>query len=256
MRRHAKVLAVTVAAVAVLGLGWWGTSVLGIGDEVLPETMAQRIQASVDGLLSKLTPGTSLHIRMEMFNRHGSAASEIATIPWAMPETIVVDMRVGPIDDVGIFTGRNAIVKDGVGNIVQEVSTIGEEVVYRDIRLGEERRLPWVPMSAAGYLQAVSDTAQRLLEEGWNLVSYGTWDDRETVILQKLSTWTGITPEDGARSINIPYTLDLQPKKVLHRMEIVLDNPLLHSEQTWVIDQQGDKILVGEERWILVEVVD
>jgi len=255
IRRHAKVPAVIIAAFAVAGLVWWGTSVLGLGNKVLPETTAHQIEASMDELLEKLTPGTVLHVKMQVFNRHNPAASEVNTIPWVMPETTVGDIWMGPVDDDGIFTDYKVTIQDVAGNIVQEVTRVGEEVVYRDIRNDEENRSPWVPWSAAGFLQGTADKAQRLLEEGWNWVSSGTWDGQETVIFEKLLPWDEPAPQEGVGSIAIPYMLDLRPREILRRIEIVLDNPLVHSEQTWVIGEQGNRILVWEERWTIVEVL-
>jgi hypothetical protein len=257
MRRHAKVLTITIAAVAVLGLGWWGTSVLGIGDKVLPETMAQRIQASLDELERDLTTGRVLHIKMIEFKRHGPVASEMEANAWVPPETTMGDVWLGPVDSDGIFTDCKGILTDLSGNTVQEVSSVGDEVVYRDVRFGEERRVPYMRMSAAAYLQAMADIAQRLLESGWSWVGNGTLDGKETVVIEKLSPWLGVSPEQfGPGDFVNPYTLDLDPRQVLHRVELVLDNPLLHSEQTWAIDQQGNRTLINEERFIAVEVVD
>lgn len=257
MKSHKRLLAVTLIAVAVLGLGLVGASTLGVGDKVLPASMAQRIQVSLDELGRELTLGTVLHIKMQEFKRHGPAASEMEAIPFIPPETTVGDVWLGPVDSDGIFTGYKGILTDLTGDTVQEVSTIGDEVVYRDVRSGEERRVPYAGMRPTDYLQAVANTAPILLERGWTWVGNEIWDGRETVVFEKLSPWTDSSFEQvESGSIVNPYTLDLDPQEILQRIEIVLDNPLLHIEQIWVIDQLGNRILIDEERYILVEVLD
>ena len=262
MRRYKKLLAVTLAVIAVLGLGLVAASTLGAGEKALPEAMTQRIQMSVDELLTRLTPGTSLHMQMEIFKRHGPAASEIETMSWAMPENAVWEGWVGPVNEDGTFAGYKGIIKDAAGNIVQEVAKIGEEVVYRDVRFGEEMRSPWVPMSAGGYLQAAANLPQRLLDGGWAWVANGSWNGRETVVLEKrvayeepfFSRTEGAT-QGSVTGANIPYTLDLQLKELMIRKEIVLENPILYRAQTWVIDQWGDRTLIEEARWTLIELL-
>jgi hypothetical protein len=177
--------------------------------------------------------------------------------PWIYPENTVADVFIGPVDSEGNFTQYNVILKDLEGNILQEVIASGDVVTYRDIRSGEESQSPYTPMSVVEYLQSLMNTARYMAEAGWSVIGNGTLEGEDSVVFEKLDDYCNDCNEEysqGTASSGIVQDLEL--KQILHKIEVVLDNPLLHTEQVFVIDKQGNSILIVETSYIVVEVID
>jgi hypothetical protein len=245
----------TVGLLGVLGLTCLGATVHGLESKPLLKEKSEKMQAAMDSMIQRLVEGTTLHLRIEMYNRQGTAAAEIAQVPFAMPENSVLDQWYGPLGKDRLFAGVKAQITDIFGRTIQESSTVSGEVVVVDTSLGKEIEDPWQPWCPDTYLSGAANLAKRLLDQGWYSSGSGLLNGMESVSFQKL-----VTPErsplvlaDG-KGVNIPYTLDLKTSQLLNRIEIPIDNPLLVHHQTWIVDDVGTTTLIFEEKTSLAEV--
>lgn len=255
-----KLIIMAISLVAVAGV----FITINSGDDyTLAAEMAEQMQSSINELRSELIPGTTLHVQRESFFRHGPASSKIEEISWMMPEHAIFDFYLGPVDESGIFFSEyKSIIRDGNGNIVQTVDTIGDEVVYKDIRSGEVNKRPHVSIGVDEYLQEFEKQSNLLLERGWELVDRHTSSsDGEIIVMERLVEYAvpqampGTVLLDESNGVNVPYTLDLSPKEVLNRIEMLSNNPIVHTSQTWIIDASGDRILLRSHEWSFPEIV-
>ncbi len=247
---------VVIAALVVTSL-----AVFNEGDRVLAMETSEQMHSSINELRSKLVPGTVLHVQRESFYRHGPASARINDISWMMPENVVADYYLGPVDKSGTyFSDYRSVIKNGNGDIVQTVNVIGDEIVYKDTRFGEINKRPAVSLGVNQYLQGFETTASLLLDKSWNYVESRASDAGEVLVFEQLVDYVPPPqiPEtvlmDESNGVNVPYTLDLEPAKFLNRIEILSTNYLLHTSQTWIIDSSGKEILVREHKWSFFEV--
>lgn len=247
-----KTLLIILVAIIIVSAGISGSVIVG-QKNILPATMAKEIQDSVDSLINEINPGMIMHIHHEIFNRHGSADAKIMELDFSVPEETVGDIWLGPVDNTGAFIGFKSQIKDIDGNLTQETNAFGDDKIHRDIRTGKEVKSPWKAMPVTDFINFTGNIPSKLLEEGWSLSSRGQWDGEETVIFEK-TMGEKPRPDDGSTFINVPYTMDLNPVMNLLRVEIRLDNPLLIMNQRWVVDAQGEKTLVSQDRWTQIEL--
>jgi hypothetical protein len=246
-------LLLVIIAILVISIGVAGSVIAG-QKNVLPADIADKIQNSVDNLVSEIKPGMIIHVQHEVYNRYGDAKTKIIELDWTVPEETVRDIWIGPVDKDGFFVGFKSQVKDVNANIVQETIASGTEKVHYDIRTGKEMKSEWEPMSAAKFLDFTGNMPSKLLDKGWSFSSKGQWDGKETVIFEKTTAFVPHTDVDGSIFTNIPYTMDLKPASILLRLEVRLDNPLLQISQMWAIDAQGEKTLLSQDRWMQVDM--
>jgi hypothetical protein len=252
---HSRKLVLVIIIICIIALGSWGGIVLTNKTHgVHIQALAERAEVKLEALAKELSLGKTLHMNMQVYRRHGPAASRIQEDPWALPETRYEDIWM-EVDTEGSFYCFQAITTDTTGNVVQEAKTVDGEVIYRHVGSEKERWTAWKPWSVARYLQDMASWPDRLLERGWQSAGSGQWDGRETAIFERRSNW--VNPNvDLSRGYVIPWTADLNPRETVFRFEIVVDYPLINSEQTWVVDASGERTMVEERKVVVVEVLD
>ena len=246
-----KVAIISVCVLALVAVGSW---MLLSREQAYAGALVKRAQMEIETLASALSMGKTLHIREQIYRRYGPAASRILEDSWALPESSYGDMWMR-VDSDGNFYCFQSAVTDSGGNVWQESKTVDGEQVTRDVKSGEERWSPSRSYPVAQFLKSVASRPQRLLDKGWKFVGNGQWDGRETAVFEKHASFVN-RGTDLEHGYVIPWVADLNAVETIFRFEIVINNPLFYSEETWVENTASERTLVEQHRRVIIEVLD
>ena len=247
------------AAVVVLALRAWPSD-----DLTAPEVLA-RSQAAEEEVLAQLTEGKVLHLRDEVYRRHGPAASLIRAMSseWYLPERYVHELwlEVGP---GGKFSHVRGSVRGETGEVLQDITTVGTEVITRDIASGAEFRTP-LQVSIEDIATAMRmsiELRREQLESGTAVVTgEGKIDGRPTLIVEETMPAPPKMADvaDGQAqgySIIIPYTQDIDAVRWLRRTEVDSESFLALRWSVVVVGSAGREIVLEEKYRAAFTVVE
>jgi len=246
-----KVAIISICVVVLVASGTW---ILLNREWASAETLVKLSRIEIEALVSDLTPGKTLYMREQTYQRYGPAAPRIMEGSWYLPESRFGEQWL-QVDEDGNFYCFQSAVTDSDGNVWQESMTVDGEQLIRSINTGEETWSRWRPYPVTQYMNSALSLPEKLLDRGWELVGDGEWDGRETTVFEKHSYWVnhGTNLEQG---YVIPWVADLDAVEIIFRFEIVSDNPLFYSEEMWVANATGERTLVEQHRRINIEVLD
>lgn len=249
-----------VAAVVVLALRAWPSD-----DLTAPEVLA-RSQAAEEEVLAQLTEGKVLHLRDEVYRRHGPAASLIRAMSseWYLPERYVHEfwLEVGP---GGKFSHVRGSVRSETGDLLRDITTVGTEVLTRDVASGAEERHGPLRVSVediASRMHASIELRREQLESGTAVVTgEGKIDGRPTLIVEETMPAPPKMADvaDGQAqgySIIIPYTQDIDAVRWLRRTEVDSESFLALRWSVVVVGSAGREIVLEEKYRAAFTVVD
>jgi len=249
-------LAAAVAAV-VLGVRNWPSDGLD-AETVLAQAKAEE-RAGEEEVLAQLTEGKALHQVHARYDRHGPAAEvirEIAT-EWYLPERIVNETweEVGP---GGMLTRVRGWAKDENGVVLQDIYTVGGEVVTKDVASGAEERRPlrWSVEDLKAAIQRDRQFLDEAMLRGDAVIS--SRNAEVIVIDQELAPLPQPAAYSDSRGggYSIPYTHDIQASRWMKRTEVDAKTSRFLRSSTVLVDASGQERVVQEWQPIVFEVVD
>jgi hypothetical protein len=242
-----------IAAAVVLGVRNWPS------DGMDAETVLAQAQAQEDGVLAQLTEGKALHQVDARYDRHGPAAEiikEIAT-EWYLPERIVNETweEIGP---GGMITRVRGWAKDESGVVLQDIYTVGAEVVTKDVASGAEERRPlrWSVEDLKAAIQRDRQFLDEAMLRGDAVISSRNAEviviDRELPPLPQPPAYS----DSRGHGYSIPVTYDIQASRWISRIEVDAKTSRFLRTSTVLVDASGQETVAQEWQPIVFEVVD
>ena len=246
------VVAAGVAAV-VLGVRNWPSEGLDA------ETVLAQAQAQEDGVLAQLTEGKALHQVDVVYRRYGPAAGLIRemTTEWYLPERYAHELWL-EIGSAGVVTQARGWVRDEHGVLLQDISTVGAEVVTKDVASGAETRLP-LSLSVED-IKANLQGARRSLDEAVLRGDAAITERSPRLVLeQQLPPPTPAptaAPGSLSRGYSIPYLEDISTSGWISRTEVDPNTFAVSRSSIVVVDTAGQEHVVEEWQTMVFEIVD
>jgi hypothetical protein len=246
-------LMVAAAVVAVvLGVRNWSSGGLDA------ETVLAQAQAQEDGVLVQLTEGKALHQVNVIYRRHGPAAELIRDMAteWYLPEQVVQEVWF-EVGSGGAVTQLRGWIKDENGVLLQDISTVGGEVVTKDEASGAEMRLPL--RGSVEEIKANIQKGRQLRDEailhGQAVIS--SQSARSIVIDRELTPEEipAVASASDSRGYSIPYTQDIQASRWISRTEVDTKTSRSLRWSIVLVDRAGQEWVVEDWQTVL-EVVD
>ena len=264
MRRYLGRTIIGVSLVAALVTGLAILLVLKTPSQIDAAARVQRAQVQADALADQLVPGKALHVRYENYRRHGPVAAQIAAMAQRdgdpvefYPERYYADTWLVVVAEGNLVSDERWVVAGVDGATYARGFVRDGQKVEQWLRAGTEESSPFTTYSARQVVLGLSRLAENLPNWGFRLVGEGLWEDeRETAIFEGRSPLELRPRSPGQTGISLPYLDDLDPKELVRRIEIVLDNPMINHSQQWVVDAQGKSTLIEVKKTVLVEIID
>jgi hypothetical protein len=267
MRRTTTRPSVLLLAVPLLALG---VALMALNARPSDTLDASSVLAkSRDGkaqVAAQATEGKVLHYLMKEYLRQGPAApivQEMKKDDFYVPESVSTEawFLVGPSGRIVRMYGRRT---DDAGNVVQEVTTEGKEVVSRAPASGAEERTPLPDRSVQDIANDMGAEAQRLEEnvagDAAKVVGYGDVGGKKTIVLEvgRESEPQPEEPVAGATSggYSLPFTLDLGAVQRIERLEVDAESFLPYRWWMVAVDAAGDEHLISEVVTVAYDVLD
>jgi len=260
-----RVLLIAVAFLALAGVSLlavfaWPSETLD-ASSVLAKSQDAKAQ-----IAAQATEGQVLHYKTKEYLRQGPIASlvqEMRRDDFYVPESVSREMwsLVGPSGKIARMYGR---MTDDAGNVVQEVTTEGNEVVSRAPASGAEERSSFPNRSVKDVARDAGAEAQRVEENVASgtakVVGYGDAGGRKTIVLE-LGRQPEPQPEEPLPGMttggySLPYTLDLAPVERIERMEVDAESFLPYRWWMVAVDADGDEYLISEVVTVAYDVLD
>jgi len=245
------------AAGALLALRIWPSG------ELTASEVVARSQAAEEEVLAQLTKGKVLYMRDEVYRRHGPAASLIRQMSseWYLPERYVHELwlEVGP---GGKFSHARGSLRAETGEVLQDITTVGTEVITRDVASGAQEASP-LELSVedlASRMGMSIELRKEQVESGTAVVTGGgRIDGRATLVVEETmpSPPKMADVADGhAQGYSIPYTQDIDAVRWLRRTEVDRESLLALRWSVVAVDAAGTEIIVEEKYRAAFAVVD
>jgi len=240
-------LSLTVASSigVIVGLGIVGGGGGGFRSSVSVANAQQFLAQSIPDELP-IAAGKTLHVKTEVYQRHGPSSDEIEDLPGAGPERTVRESwsEIGQNETV---LKSYATIRDDSGTIVQEAVFSPDGIVSRDPRQVEViREAPWTgPKKANAFLER-AERYESLLSSG-DAVPIAQSENELVLEIR--------TPVDDVPDLSIPYVNDLSPQASIRRVSIRNDGVVTVSE-VYVETESGEEVLVQSERMLDFEALD
>jgi hypothetical protein len=126
-----------IAAAVFLGVHSWPSDTLDAA------TVLAKSRDAEAKLLAEATEGKAIHLVDMIYRRHGPAAARIRAMSdeWYLPESYRGEVWV-EVGAGGKISKVYGAVTDEGGGTLQEIWTVGDQIVTRDVAGGVERRSP------------------------------------------------------------------------------------------------------------------
>ncbi|HET9476117.1 MAG TPA: hypothetical protein VFP63_01375 [Dehalococcoidia bacterium] len=244
---------VSVAIVVSVALQIWPSDGLTTTDALA------RSQVAEDEVLAQLTEGKVLHQKVLSYTRQGDAAATVRTrsTEWYLPERYISELwlEAGPNGQIAHVRGQ---VKGASGEVLQDITTVGAEVVTRDLESGAEARTPLEGLlvaEAVGRAAALKATMQAEVAAGKAAIaSEGLLDGRRTMkIDQQLEVPRPIEGEGYA----LPYVEDIPGIRELRRRTDVDAQTFMPLRWSIIaVDTQDVEYVIEEFHRVAFEVIE
>jgi len=256
--RTVVLLALLAAAAGVLlALRIWPSG------ELTASEVVARSQAAEEEVLAQLTKGKVLYMRDEVYRRHGPAASLIRQMSseWYLPERYVHELwlEVGP---GGKFSHVRGSVRGETGEVLQDITTVGAEVITRDIASGAEFRTP-LQVSIEDIATAMRmsiELRREQVQSGTAVVTDGDRiDGRGTLVVEEAipgPAKIADVREGDTSGYSIPYVEDIEPVRWLRRTEVDSESFLPLRWSLVVVDAANQETVVEQKQRTVFDVLD
>jgi hypothetical protein len=261
-RRTMLLLALVSLAlgIALLALNVWPSDTLDASS-----VLAKSRNAKAE-IAAQATEGQVLHYLTKEYLRQGPVApivQEMEKGGFYVPESVSTEVwfLVGPSGKIVRMCGRRV---DDAGNVVQEVTTEGNDVVARAPASGAEERTPLPDRSAQDIANDMGAEAQRLEKTvasgAAKILGYGSLGGKKTIVLE-----LGREREPQAEKLaagtttggySLPYTLDLAAVQRVERMEVDAESFLTYRWWMVALDGAGNENLISEVVTAAYDVLD
>jgi hypothetical protein len=255
MRRHLFLVPLVIAATAsvlALALRPWPS------DDLDAARVVASSQTAEEEVLAQLTEGKALHQKVVVYTRHGAAATVIRerATEWYLPERHVSELwlEAGPKGKIVRVSGW---VKSDSGDLLQEITTAGTEVITRDVASGKEWRSSLAGLSAPAAASRIAELRAALLEgmdTGKAVVSgHGRIGERNTVILDEETEPPDPIQGEG---YSLPYIEDIRPVMLVQRTEVDEETFRFLRWSAIAVDSQAVEYVVEQSDRVVFEIVD
>lgn len=246
------IIAVAVVAV-VLGVRNWPS------DGLDAETVLAQAKAQEDGVLAQLHEGKALHQVDAVYRRYGPAAELIKqmTTEWYLPERYVHEVWF-EVGEEGKITQVWGSVKDENGKQLQEIRTVGRQVVTKDVASGAETRLA-LSLSTNDIKENLQKARESL--DGAVLRGDAIITRRAPVLTieQELSvpkSGSSSTADSLSQGYSIPFVEDIEASRWISRMEVDPATFAISSSSSILLDTAGEEHVVEQWQRMAFEIVD
>jgi len=246
-----SVAAAGIAAAVFLSVINWSSN----GPD--PATALARSQAAEDEVLAQLTEGKALHQKILVYTRHGPAAEMIRqrSTEWYLPERHISELWL-LAGAAGEIVSVRGWVKSESGETLQDITTVGSEVVTRDISSGAEVRTPLKGLSADAVAEGAATRTRELLQatRAGEAVIAGNGQVAGRTTL-RIDQETALSDPIVGEGFSLPYMDDLKPVKLVKRTELDEQSFQVLRYSLITTGSLGDEQLVEEWQRVEFEVV-
>ena len=242
-----------LAAAVIFGVRNWPS------DGLNPTTVLARSQAAEEEVLAQLTEGKVLYLRDEAYARQGPAASAVREIcsEWCLPERYVHELWL-EVGRGGKITRVRGWVKSETGQLLQDITTVGSEVITQEVASAAEFRTPLrlsVEDIASSMRMSADFRAQQLSTGAATISGRSLIGERATIILDESIPLPPASDNVGD-GYSIPYVQDIKPVSLLRRIEVDSASFLPMRWSVIAVDRQGKEHVIETKTREAFEVVD